>query len=292
MIRYKKLGYIALNVSDLQRSRAWYESMVGLQFNRVGADGEVYLRADADHHSLVLFQSDKPGLKRVGWQLEDDAQIAVLTGTLDRHGIAWRALGSDECEAIGMRHTIRMTEPITGTTLDFFGSGMKQMEVPFQPTVAKLRFLCHIGIGTPRYREAVELYEQVLNFRTSDEIDGRINLMRCFPNPLHHSLALAATPANMLHHFNLMVTDDEDIVRARARFEANGIPMVWDGHHPPSGNTFLFFRDPDGLPVEFGHGMELFPEIGARMHRVFSGKTETLSEHISFADAPVGLSQA
>lgn len=30
-----------------------------------------------------------------------------------------------------------------------------------------------------------------LNFKTSDEIDGRIRLMRCFPNPLHHSLAIA-----------------------------------------------------------------------------------------------------
>ena len=193
MIRYKKLGYIGLNVRDAQCSRAWYESMVGLQFNRLGADGEAYLRADADHHSLVLYQSDKPGLKRVGWQLENDAQIEVLTSTLDRHHITWRALHSDECDAIGMRHTIRMTEPITGTTLDFFGSGMKQMEGPIRPTVAKLQYLCHIGIGTPRYREAVEFYEQVLNFRTSDEIDGRISLMRCFPNPLHHSLAIAAT---------------------------------------------------------------------------------------------------
>ncbi len=292
MIRYKKLGYIALNVSDVQRSRAWYENMVGLQFNRVGAAGEVYLRADADHHSLVLFESDKPSLKRVGWQLEDDAQIDVLTGTLDRHGIAWRSLGRDECDAIGMRETIRMTEPVTGITLDFFGSGMKQMDAPFQPTVAKLRFLCHVGIGTSRYREAVEFYEHVLNFRTSDEIDGRINLMRCFPNPLHHSLALAATPCNMLHHFNIMVSDDEDIVRARVRFEANNVPMVWDGHHPPSGNTFLFFRDPDGLPVEYGHGMELFPEVGARAHRVFSGKTETLSGHIKLADAPVAGAEA
>lgn len=287
MIRYKKLGYVALNVSDVARARAWYESMVGLQFNRTGAEGEVYLRADADHHSLVLYQSERPGLKRVAWQLESDDQIKVLTETLDRHGIAWRALSEAECATIGMRHTIRITEPITGTTVDFFGSGMPQMDTPFQPTVAKLRFLCHIGIGTPRFREAVDFYERVLNFRTSDEIDGRIRLMRCFPNPLHHSLALAPAPANILHHFNLMVEGEEDIVRARARFTEHNVPMVWDGFHPPSGNTFLFFRDPDGLPVEYGHGMELFPEEGARAHRVMSGKLETLSDHIELPHAPV-----
>jgi 2,3-dihydroxy-p-cumate/2,3-dihydroxybenzoate 3,4-dioxygenase len=292
MIRYKKLGFVALNVSNLARARAWYESMVGLQFNRTGTEGEVYLRADADHHSVVLYQNEIPGLKRVGWQLESDDQIKVLTDTLDRHAIAWRALSTSECAAIGMRHTIRMIEPVTGTILDFFGTGMQQMDAPFRPTVAKLRFLCHIGIGTPHFRQAIDFYERVLNFRTSDEIDGRIRLMRCFPNPLHHSLALAPAPVNTLHHFNLMVSGEDDIIQARARFRENSVPMVWDGHHPPSGNTFLFFRDPDGLPVEYGHGMELFPEVGARPHRVFSAKLETLGDHIEMPNAPVADSSA
>ncbi|MSQ18472.1 MAG: hypothetical protein EXR39_02665 [Betaproteobacteria bacterium] len=218
MIRYKKLGYVALNVSDVARSRVWYENMVGLQFNHIVAAGEVYLRADADHHSLVLYQSDRPGLQRVAWQLEADEQIQVLTDTLDRHQVAWRALSEAECAATGMRHTIRMTEPVAGTTVYCFGSGMPQMDTPFQPTVANLQFLCHIGIGTPHFRQAVEFYEQVLNFRTSDEIDGRIRLMRCFPNPLHHSLALAPAPVNILHHFNLMVDGPDDLIRARTLY--------------------------------------------------------------------------
>ena len=40
-------------------------------------------------------------------------------------------------------------------------------------------------------------------------------------------------------------------------------------------NTFLFFIDPDGLSIEFGHGMEMFPEVGARAHRVFPPKPES-----------------
>ena len=288
MIRFKKLGYIVLNVTDVERSRRWYESMVGLQFNGTGSEGEVYLRADADHHCLVLCPSTKPGLKRIGWQLESDAQIDALSRALDRHGIPWRALPEAECEAIGMiQPMLRSEDPTTGTTLDFFGSGMKQMSEPFRSTVAKIRYLCHIGICTARYRDTIGFYEHVLNFKTSDEVDGKINLMRCFPNPLHHSLAIAASTSNALHHYNFMVTDQADIVAARTRFEANAIKMVWDGHHPPSGNTFLFFLDPDGLPVEYGHGMELFPEIGARPHRVFTSASPVLSERTKLPDAPV-----
>jgi len=32
MIRYKKLGYVELNVSDLDRSRKFYQDIVGLEF--------------------------------------------------------------------------------------------------------------------------------------------------------------------------------------------------------------------------------------------------------------------
>jgi catechol-2,3-dioxygenase len=42
MIRYRKLGYVALNVSDVERARTWYESMIGLQFNGFGDSGESF----------------------------------------------------------------------------------------------------------------------------------------------------------------------------------------------------------------------------------------------------------
>lgn len=284
MIRYRKLGYAALNVTDLARARAWYASMAGLQVNGNGDAGEVFFRSGAEHHSLVLHQAAAPGLKRVGWELEGDEQFDVLARELDRHGIAWRELDANECRASHIARALRMVEPITGVTLEFYGSGMQRMDTAFAPSVTQLQSICHIGIGTPHYREAIDFYERVLNFKTSDEIDGRIRLMRCFPNPLHHSLAIAHAERNSLHHLNFMVRDDNDLTQARARFDANRVPMVWDGFHPPSGNTFLFFLDPDGLSLEFGHGMELFPETGARAHRVFPPKPESFDSSGSARD--------
>ncbi len=283
MIRYRKLGYVALNVSDLARARAWYVSMLGLQGNGIGTAGEQYFRGGPAHHDLVLYQAAVPGLKRIGWELDSEAQFDVVAQVLGRHGVAWRELNRDECLAAHVDRAIRMVEPVTGVTLDFYG-GMAS-GATFAPTVAKLQSICHIGIGTPHYREAIDFYERVLNFRTSDEIDGRINLMRCFPNPLHHSLAIAQAERNTLHHVNFMVTDDADLQQARARFSANDVPMVWDGFHPPSGNTFLFFLDPDGLSLEFGHGMEQFPEHGARAHRVFPARPESFDSTGSTRDA-------
>ena len=53
MIRYKKLGYVVLSVTDLEKSADFYENMVGLQF--VERDNEtVYLRSSYDHHNMIL----------------------------------------------------------------------------------------------------------------------------------------------------------------------------------------------------------------------------------------------
>jgi len=284
MIRYRKLGYVALNVSDVERARTWYESMIGLKFNGFGDSGECFFRASSDHHNLILHRGDKPGLKRIGWELESEAQLDIVSRQLDRKHVAWRSLDRSECRALCVKRCVRMAEPVTGAMLDFY-AGMAQMDSPHSPTVAKIQHLSHVVLGTPRYREAVEFYENVLNFRTSDEIDGRINLMRCFPNPYHHSFGIAYSERNSLHHLNFMVSDSDDLECAKSRFEHNNVPMVWGGLHPPSGNVFLFFLDPDGLSLEYVYGMELFPEVGARAARVFQAQPESFDSTGARRDA-------
>jgi len=275
LIRYRSPGYVALTVADLARSRHWYETVLGAAYAGTGTDGGVMFRTGGDaHHSLILHGPGRPGLKRIGWQLEGPDQFEPLIAQLGRHRIPWSEATPAECAIARVDRIVRCIDPVTGATLDFH-SRMDPADAAFVPTVAGLRSLCHIGLGTPRYREAIRFYEEVLGFRTSDEIDGRINLMRCFPNPLHHSLAIAAMPRNTLHHLNFMVGGETDLAAARERFRAHAVPVVWDGHHPPSGNTFLFFLDPDGLSLEYGYGMELFPERGARAPRVFPARPES-----------------
>ena len=55
MARYKKLGYVALNVRDLARSGEFYQDDVGLAFSGTGPGGELFLRCSAGHHDLILY---------------------------------------------------------------------------------------------------------------------------------------------------------------------------------------------------------------------------------------------
>ena len=72
-------------------------------------------------------------MKRIGWELEDDTQLDVLARALDNHGVKWRAMNDDECRAAHVRKGLRMREPITGATMDYYPKAMGQQEEPTFP---------------------------------------------------------------------------------------------------------------------------------------------------------------
>jgi len=69
-IRYAHLGYVAPNVTDLERSAWFYEHILGLTSAGAIADGRPLFRCGGKHHDVVLSQAAWPGLKRIGWRME------------------------------------------------------------------------------------------------------------------------------------------------------------------------------------------------------------------------------
>jgi 2,3-dihydroxy-p-cumate/2,3-dihydroxybenzoate 3,4-dioxygenase len=262
VIRYRGLGHVALNVTDPARSRRFYEEVVGLQFERTGRDGEVSLRAGGEQQ-VLLYRGAKPGLKRLGWHMDDEAQLDRLAATLERSGVRWRDVGSSG---------IRIIEPNTGATLDFLAGRRDRSEA-----AGPVEGLGHAVLRTAHYREAVIFFKEVLNFRSSDEVEGWITFLRCFPNPLHHSIGIASAARNMLHHVSFLVRSLDDVHAAEERFREGGVPiMCGPGRHPPSGSAFIYFLDPDGLTLEYSHGMEHIAEIAPRRPRVLPPVPESL----------------
>jgi len=286
VLRYRGLGYVALNVTDLRRSREFYEGALGLQFDGEGSEGELFFRAGCEHHSILLCRGDKPGLKRIGWELESKAQIQPLVRILDRCGVRWQELSTQVCRELRVGRCIRITEANTGASFDFFSGFVTRSLASREATVWKIRRLGHVVLRTPHYREAVKFFEEALNFRASDEIEGWITFLRCFPNPFHHSLGIANAERNMLHHVNFMLSEADDVNAAAGRFRKSGVPiMCGPGLHPPSGSVFLYFLDPDGLTLEYSHGMERFEEIAPRAPRVLPPVPE-LRDSLSNARDP------
>ena len=273
--RYSRLGYVALNVTDLERTLAFYTDIVGLDATEI-ADGQAALRCGPDHHNVLLNRAPEPGLKRIGFELESEDDLERAFRHLERCGYAPAWLDAEECAALHQGPGLRFRHPGTGLPLEYF-IGMERMAEPFGARLARIARLGHVVVSTPDLPAMRDSLMRDLGFVLSDEVDGMIAFLRCFPNPFHHSLGIARADENRLHHVNFMVTDIDDVGRALNRLKKNKVEIVYGpGRHPPSGSIFLYFLDPDGMTVEYSFGMEEFAETGARAPRLMPPVPESL----------------
>ena len=291
MIRYKKLGYVDLNVTQLDRARAFYEDIVGLQFIDTGADGALRFRCSDDHHNVTLHQSATPGIKAVGLMLESDAEFDTLAAQLGKHNVPYQKLSPAECEDRCVASAWRIAEPHMEAAFEFYRPRPEDAAARFRPTLAKIQRIGHVVFGTPHYGQVAAFFRNVLNFADSDDIDGVISFFRAFPNPYHHGLGVGRGPRNGLHHVNFMVSEIDDIGTALNRFKRNDVPVVFGpGRHIASNSVFLYYLDPDGLTLEYSFGMEEFAEINPRAPRTLPPVPESIDSWGGVRDARMSAS--
>jgi len=273
--RYRRLGYVALNVSDLERSTAFYRDLVGLAVTEATPQ-LVALRCSRDHHNVLLYPAARPWLKRIAFELESAADLESAASYLHSQGYAVERVEEAELRALRMVAALRFRLPGSGLCLEYFIQVM-QMAQPYTPTVARIERLGHVVINLAGFDATLATLTGQLGFRVSDFVPGFAAFLRCFPNPLHHSMAVLAGADNHLNHLNFMVTDIDDIGRAVNRMKRAGVEIVFGpGRHQPSESIFLYFLDPDGITVEYSFGMETFPERGAREARLLEPVPGTL----------------
>lgn len=273
--RYRKPGYVGLNVSNLERSIRFYRDLVGLTLEQ--SDGGVaYLRCSSDHHNVVLYQSDSVGIKRMAFELESPADLASAEAHLESIGRAFDVVPADELATLRQGRSIRFRLPDSTLTLELYAQ-IDRAPAPFRPTVARIQRLGHVVVGLKNRDAVLSTLTKRLNFKVSDYFGDQVVFLRCFPNPYHHSFGLSRADHDCFHHVNFMVSDIDDIGRATNRMRQNGVEIVYGpGRHDISNSIFLYFLDPDGLTVEYSFGMEEFAESGAREPRQLAQLPEIL----------------
>src|SRR6185312_6298497 len=100
MPRHRRLGYVALNVSDLPRARAFYETQVGLQPSGQGPGGEAFFRCGVAHHDVALYEGTEPGLKRIGLELESAEAVDEAARHFAAEGLEVAEIAAAECAAL------------------------------------------------------------------------------------------------------------------------------------------------------------------------------------------------
>ena len=286
-IRYSRLGWVRLQVTNLETSLGFYTELFGLELTRREGN-RAWLRCSDKPHDIELIEGDEPGLFGVGFELCDTAEVQTAYDHLTERGYTPTMYDRAACDREVVEAGLRFANPDTGLTVDFY-AGQSPATEPFRPTVAKIERLGHVVLNVSSYAKAHQFWVEDLGFEISDHVPGSIAFLRCWPNPLHHSFALLEGAADGLNHVNFMVSDIDDIGQAMNRMKRADVPIVFGpGRHLPSTSIFIYFLDPDGMTVEYSFGMEEFGEEDARPPRELERKPEVLDTWGSFADPRFG----
>src|SRR5215831_540593 len=85
-----RCSHAVLDVVDLGRSRAFYETTVGLHVEDADSDA-VYLRGSEEHqhHSLVLRKALAPACNRIGFKVGNEGDLDKAAAFFSANGIQY-----------------------------------------------------------------------------------------------------------------------------------------------------------------------------------------------------------
>ena len=240
----KRVAYVALETSQIDRMSAFYQDLVGLEVVERDGEGRVYLRCDAFHHAVVLVPGAGCGMDHYGLDLGDEGTLEALAGRLEDCGVEAR-----EVEALrGHGAALEIQEP-NGNRVRLAGG----TETAASPTAVRAtvpRKFGHMNNMTSGDLRAVrDFYVDVLDFRVSDWFADQLVWLRC--NPDHHGVACGRSVRDGMQHFALEAKGLGDLLQQADHLARNGRRLLWGpGRHGPGNNLFIYFHDPDENIVE------------------------------------------
>lgn len=277
--RYARVGYVALNVTDIERTHDFATDIFTLDHAGNGPSGERYYRCGSEHHSVVLYQAPEPAFVRAGWELESEEDVARAFHHFQKLGLKPQHLPQEERAALGLSlsEAFRVREPVNGVCFEYY-SRMTTFARPRTNTTTQFKRFAHVGLSTPDVRSSANYLLEHMGFVASDYVaDGMVVFMRPFPVGDHHGFGYlpSRTGKAGFNHLAFLVDSIDDIGKLFNRAEEHSVTRAWGmGRHPTSGSIHLYINDPDGMLWEFTLGMEQFPEVGARLARNMSGAPE------------------
>lgn len=277
--RYRRLGYLVLNVSDIEKSTHFATNVFGMDLAGEADDGGRFFRIGTAHHDMILQQADSPAFVRSGWELETEQDLDAAFAHYKTLGLDPAWIGDNEAANLRLERAFRVVEPVLGTTWEYYAR-MSYNNVPCSNTLTKFEGGKHYGLVVPDCKAVTDFMTDKMGFLVSDYLEGWFaSLLRAYPNPNHHSFAPLQFPSNgaRFHHVAFMVQEIDDIGKLFNRIKIHDVKIQFGiGRHPTSGSIHLYVYDPDYFVWEYTLGMEQFPEVGAREPRRMSAAPENL----------------
>jgi catechol 2,3-dioxygenase len=248
-------SHVTLGVTDLARSRAFYESTLGLHVEDKTGEA-LYLRGleERQHHSLVLRKEAKPAAHHLGFKVASEED-------LDKAAHLFKAQGLEHAfvEAPFQDRTLRVIDP-AGLPLELYFK-MEQCERLLQQYShykgVQPQRLDHFNVFAPELQRTIEFYAglgfRLTEYAEEDGEGGRIAAAWMHRKGNVHDLAFTNGAGPRLHHLAYWVPTALNIIHLCDVMATTGYLANMErgpGRHGISNAFFLYVRCPDGHRTE------------------------------------------
>ena len=253
MSRVTEIRWVGYGVPDLTAERAFYRDVWGL--TEAGErQGMVHMAAPGSEEPFVvrLRQAGQKRVDAIGLAADSAADVDTLHERVAASGckviFAPRALAG-----LGGGYGFRFFSP-DGLTFEISADVERGPSRSLQRWEAAPERISHIVLHSPRHKEAVQFFIDVLGFRLSDWIGDFMAFLRC--NAWHHRIAVLPGPP-CLNHVAYDMLGVDDVMRGVSRLKSCGVDIRWGpGRHTAGDNVFSYFVTPGGFAVEYTAELE------------------------------------
>ena len=287
-------GHVQIRVMEMNEALKHYRDLLGLiEMNR-DKQGRVYLKGwtEVDKYSVVLVESDKPGMDFMGFKVLNNDVLDNLKKDLLNYGCEVSEMPEGELDDCGRR--VRFTAP-TGHLFELYAdkvqtgkwglSDVNPEAWPLNLTGMKTERFDHCLLYGPNVAETRALFDDVLGFDLAERvIDPENNLVAAFLSVgmKAHDVAFIECPeSNKFHHAAFLLETWENILKAADLLTMTDTPKdIGPTRHGLTSGQTIYFFDPSGNRNEVYCGGDYhYPD-----HPPVTWKAEDLGKAIFYHD--------
>ena len=250
-----RASHVVLDVCDLDASRAFYETTIGLHVE--DADEQtVYLRGfeEHQHHSLVLRRAATPACARIGFRVGTDSDLDRAAAFFAANGMVYAFV-----DRPFQGRTLQATDPF-GYRIELVAQMERRPHLLRHYHLYKgchPQRLDHFNVFAAELQDTVDFYAR-LGFRLTEYAEedgegGRIAAAWMHRKGNVHDFAITNGIGPRLHHFAYWVPGPLNILHLCDAMASSGYLANMErgpGRHGISNAFFLYVRDPDGHRLE------------------------------------------
>ena len=277
-------GLIQLRVTDLDKTLEHYVDHIGL--NEVGRDGDrVFLKGwdEFDHHSVTLRKADAAGLDFFSFKCDSEQTVAHYRQRIEAYGLAVEDIAAGEQPGFGKR--IRF-EIASGHKIELYS----EVELAEQHPILenpdcipvekrgemmlrgmKANRFDHGLLYGPNVMEVKKFFEQVLDFKTAEQVDHedrsqQFAIWLTCSTKAHDIAFVEHAEPGKFHHIAFQLGDWTDIGNAADIIAIQDISLdLGPTRHGITRGQTIYFFDPSGNRNEvFAGGYSYYPDNPTR----------------------------